>query len=190
MQIPTLDDYDLAIQQKLKGLIVKNKEVPVYYMNPEHEFKIKEVPCIVFYRVGLVRDLSRWSNDKVIYDVITDTDNNPIEAKYKAHPEPYNIFYVVRYYYRYHRDGIILFNHIMTTFPRASYLDILDMQYDIYFDSFSNPSSGYKDFGIQDKKREFVEQITYRLEALLDLSQQEGQVKFVQDTPIINTQLK
>ena len=191
MDIPTLDDYNLAIQQKLKGLELTRenntiKEVPVYYGNPEPEFRVKEVPSIVFYNSELVIDTSRWTNDRMITDIEKDMENNPDSILELNHPEPFNIIYFFRYYFKYQEDGNIILAHILNRFPRVSYLEINNDKYDIFYEGQADPMVGYKNFGEQSEKREFVKQVQYKLEALLEVDNLGVRKKVAKEVPRLN----
>ena len=191
MNIPTLDDYNLAIQQKLEGLKIIGdnniiKDVPAYYGNPESEFKIKEVPAIVFYSSEMVVDTSRWTNDRLITDIEKDEENNPDSILELNHPEPFNIIYFFRYYFKYQEDGNIILAHILNRFPRVSYLEINNDKYDIFYEGQADPMVGYKNFGEQSEKREFVKQVQYKLEALLEVDNLGVRKKVAKEVPRLN----
>lgn len=195
MIIPTLDEYNIAIQQRLKGLILEDengvaREVPVYFANPEPEFQVKEVPSIVIFSSEMVLDTSRWTNDVIITDIRKDENGNLDSLLELNNPEPYNIIFTFRYYFKYQIDGNVILMHILKQFPRVSYLDVKGEKYDIIYQNQADPMFGYKTFGEQGERREFVKQVQYKLEALLDLNDLGRRKKVVKESPIINVSTK
>lgn len=195
MYVPTLDDYNEAIKKKLQGLYLVGKngvkeEVKVYFQNPEVEIQVKELPSIVIYQSNIVLDTSRWDNNIYYGNVKRNDSGVPISITEFRAPEPYTIFYTFRYYYEYMQDGTVIFHHILKRFPRITYIEVKGQKYDMFYEGGSNPNVGYKDFGAL-KKREFVNQVTYKLEALLSIDDIINyEKKLVLHKPIINVKKK
>lgn len=195
MDVPTLDEYNLAIKQKLEGLILEDengidKKVPVNFANPELEFQVKEVPSIIIFSSEMVLDTTRWTNDSIITDIQKDENGNPDSILELKYPEPYNIFYTFRYYFRYQVDGNVILTHILKKFPRVTYLEVRNEKYDMLYEGQADPMVGYKTFGEQKVKREFIKQVQYKLEALLDLNESGKRKKLVKESPILNVSTK
>lgn len=166
---------DNAILQKLKGLQVLNEygeltDVDVIYINPEVEFKVSKYPAFIVYRQGIYPDNYRWTNDKFYDNPQYDETGNLVKVDEREAPDPYNIYYGIRLYYEFQKDGVKLNQHIMSKLRRGSYLDIDGSQYDVFFVSYRNPEATYRTYGqLQQKnQREFYEQYLYKVEIELD----------------------
>lgn len=166
---------DNAILQKLKGLQVLNEygeltDVDVIYINPEVEFKVSKYPAFIVYRQGIYPDNYRWTNDKFYDNPQYDETGNLVKVDEREAPDPYNIYYGIRLYYEFQKDGVKLNQHIMSKLRRGSYLDIDGTQYDVFFVSYRNPEATYRTYGqLQQKnQREFYEQYLYKVEIELD----------------------
>lgn len=166
---------DNAILQKLKGLKVPNEygeltDVDVIYINPEVEFKVSKYPAFIVYRQGIYPDNYRWTNDKFYDNPQYDETGNLVKVDEREAPDPYNIYYGIRLYYEFQKDGVKLNQHIMSKLRRGAYLDIDGLQYDVFFVSYRNPEATYRTYGqLQQKnQREFYEQYLYKVEIELD----------------------
>lgn len=168
--ITDLRQVDQAFKDKLEGLKIGDKVVPVIYINPEGEFKLEEYPAIVVFRSGAYPDDERWYNDVIRYDYEYWANGAPKSSKEKPNPLPYNIYYSVRLYYDYQGDGVQLNTHMMRTLHRGSYLPIGDDKYDVLFVSYKNPNATYREFGVvkENKDREFIDQYLYKVEINLE----------------------
>lgn len=166
-----IGDYNVAIYEKLSGLQLLDGngvlvDVPVIYQNPEDEFFTKILPSIVFFRCGFTPDPKRRTND--IFKESID------EYTVRVMPclEPINIYYMIRYYYQYQTDGIILHKHIINKLGlKHSTLEIKGELYDLFYKSYNISGFQYKDYGeLEVGEREFSEQFIYVLEGVIDLS--------------------
>lgn len=166
---------DKAILEKLKGLQVIDEygkliDVDVIYINPEVEFKVSKYPAFIVYRQGIFPDNYRWTNDKFYDNPVYDETGALIHVDEREAPDPYNVYYGIRLYYEYQKDGVKLNQHIMSKLRRGAFLDIEGSQYDVFFVSYRNPEATYRTYGELQKKeqREFYEQYLYKVEIELD----------------------
>jgi|SRR3712207_3521581 len=168
--INDLRQVDKAFKDKLEGLKIEDKEVPVLYINPEGELKVEEYPAIVIFRSGAYPDNNRWYNDTIKYDWEYYSNGAPKSVKEKPNPLPYNIYYSVRLYYQYQSDGVVMNTHMMRVLDRVAYLPIEGDKYDVQFVSYKNPNATYREFGTvkENKEREFIDQYLYKVEINLE----------------------
>lgn len=174
--ITDIRQIDQAIKEQLLGLTVKDANnrdilVPVVYLNPEKEFKTETYPCIVFFRLGIFPDNTRWLNTN-FYDNATFNPNTDelISVDEREAPLPFAVTYGIRLYYKYISDGTNLNTYILTKMGRRAYLTIGGSKYDIEFVSYKNPSATYREFGTikANDPREFVDQYLYTIPIELD----------------------
>lgn len=186
MEFPTIDHYNLAIKQELTGLVLDGQEVPVVYKNPEVEVAVKDVPSIVFFRHKLIPDLSRSSNDYMNADITYDLDGEKDSVERKKYPEPFNILYTIRYYFRLEQHASILMTHVLRSLPRTGFITTLGQDYDFFLEEAPKLlGTGYKDFGEVDTEREFSEQLMYSLEAVIDMYDSEF-TKLTKELPTLS----
>jgi hypothetical protein len=173
--ITKIETVDTAFYNKLVGMATTDDEgnaqsIPVVYIDPEPEFKAEAYPSIVFYRMGIYPNTEKYIND-VFYDNYTfDSSGNPLTVQKRNAPEPFIVYYGVRLYYQYQRDGLIMTDGLLARFRRGSYLDIDGDKYDASMVSYRNPNSSYRQFGEikKDEPREFIDQYLYRVDIELD----------------------
>lgn len=168
--ITSFDQVGLALIEKLSGLTIDEREVPVEYFDPDLDLGEAEYPLIVIYKTAEMPDNQRWGidpirdNPKYVNGKLESTD-------VRDHPEPWNLFYAVRLYTDYQQDLDTLKFFFRKKFPRIAYLEIEGVKYDVFHVDFSIPSSEYRDFGtVEEGKREFSEQYLIKVEVNLDLS--------------------
>ena len=171
---------DEAILKKLKGLQVMDEygkltDVDVIYINPEVEFKVSKYPAFIIYRQGVYPDNYRWTNDKFYDNPQFDESGELVRVDEREAPDPYNIYYGIRLYYEYQKDGVKLNQHIMSKLRRGAFLEIDGLQYDVFFVSYRNPEATYRTYGELERKerREFYEQYLYKVEIELDNASRE-----------------
>lgn len=170
MGILSLTDVDSSVKSSLSGLMIDGKEVPVYYADPEKEFVKEEYPFFALTRAGAYPDEQRWDNDPLTYNYVYDTNGNVKQFTERPNPIPYNVFYMVRLYYDYNLDGVVMNTHIMKLWSRGSYVTIGDDQYDVIFVSYKNPNSTYREFGKfkENDPKQYIDQYLYKLEINLE----------------------
>lgn len=188
--ITDFSQCDVALIDKLKGLIIDGKEVPVLYIDPEKEFVASSYPSIAIYRSGIYPDNFRWTNQKFYDNYTFNDDGTPATVDEREAPVPYNIYYGIRVYYEYQEDGATLSTFINSVLKRGAFIEVGGDPYDLVFVSYKNPNATYKDFGEQKENevREFVEQYLYKLEMELDIAQRT--TKQVSTELIINADTK
>jgi len=197
-KMPILTDLsllDTAIMERLSKCIIDNKFVPVTYINPEEEFMIEEFPSIVFYRTEITRGYGRLiSNYKLRDNFVYSSEGNLIQMDLRDAPLAIDVIYIIRLYYQYQEDGMLLNNFILKTFPPPPipcYITVDGEDYDFFFESHSIPKSLDDKFGkfegaaFNKKKmeREFCEQYIYWCAVDLDLFDRKS-VKTVQEIKI------
>lgn len=171
----SIAQYDIALMDKLRGLIIDGEEVPVLYISPEKEERDSKLPCITIHRAGVYPDQYRWQNE-VVYDNQTyDEEGNLVTVDIRERPHPYSLYYGVRINYEFQEDGMYMTQHIHNKLRRGSSVVIDGYSFDIEFVSYKNPSATYKDFGElkAKEKREFTEQYLYKIQGALDFSVRE-----------------
>lgn len=178
--LKNFSQLDEALIKKLSGLKVEDemgqlRDVPVLYINPEKEFQISEYPTIVIYRQGIYPDPVRWTNDKFYDNPVYDENGDLIRIDERDAPDPLNVYYGIRLFYKYQMDGVMLNQHLMSKLRRGAYLEVEGYQYDVIFVSYRNPEATYRTFGDLDenKPREFYEQYLFKVEVELDNAERE-----------------
>lgn len=168
--ITTLRQVDEAFQKKISGCKIGDKEVPVYYIDPEGEFTPEVYPAMAVFRSGAYQDFNRYSNDTFEFDVVLNSEGNKQSSKRSPNPEPYNVYYSIRLYYNYQSDGTDMNTFVMRTLNRTAYLPIDGDKYDVGFVSYKNPNATYREFGVikENKEREFIDQYLFKVEMNLD----------------------
>jgi len=172
--------------------------VPVVYIDPEKEFRkvipgedlsnceldennqvifnqgdyyAYTQPTIAFYRAGIFPDNERWDNNTLYDNPEYDNTNSLIGMTGRRAPDPYLIYYGIIFYYDFQQEGVLINRHIINSLRRGAFLTIEGDSYDVFFLSYRNPNTTYKDFGdMQEKEvRLFSEQYLFKVEGELDL---------------------
>ena len=171
----SVEQYDIAIIDKLRGLMIDGEEVPVLYISPDKELRDSKLPCITVHRAGVYPDQYRWQNELYYDNEVYDEQGNLVTVDVRERPYPYSLYYGVRINYEHQEDGMYMTQHIHKALRRGSYVVIDGYLFDIDFVSYKNPSATYKGFGeakIRDR-REFTEQYLYKIQGALDFNDRE-----------------
>lgn len=163
-QVPKIDDYNLALRNRLLEIMIDGNEVPVYFANPEEEFSPETIPCIVLFMQGMNYDPFRVNND-IIQEDVYDGENKLVAKTQIQYPTPWNFIYTVRYYYEYKIDGNELLQSISEKLPKYTFLEVLGTDYDLELLSVNIPEQ--KGFKVTEE-RKFFGQFTFKLEAELE----------------------
>jgi hypothetical protein len=185
--IHTLDELDLAMRNKLRGMSIDGNAIEPKYYSPDVDFIDAIPPAIIYYRSGQNPDPSRYSEDRVRDNPIYDADGNLLQYDVRNAPEPWSITYNVRTISEYKSDLPKMARHIMLKFPqRFSFITVKGVDYDVDFISHNLPGANYKDFGkTEEGSKEFSEQFLLRVNVLLDMSERET-AKLVKEV-VVNT---
>lgn len=171
----SIEQYDKAIMDKLRGLTIDGIEVPVLYISPDKEFRDSKLPCFTVNRSGVYPDMYRWQNEYYYDNEQYDEEDNLITVDVRERPHPYSFYYGIRVNYEFQEDGMLMTQHLQRTIRRGASIVIDGYSFDIEFVSYKNPSATYKDFGeIKSKeRREFTEQYLFKIQGALDFIERE-----------------
>ena len=174
--ITSLEELDTALVERFMGIMIDGKEVPVYYYTPDIDLVKVEAPAIVIYRTNPFLDTSRITNDEYFFDT-TETG-----VTKREHPEPWSALYSVKTLYEYQLDGIALNDKILRLFRRGGYLTVKNVDYHVEMTSAGLWGSQYKDFGrVEDGQRKFQETYSYRIDFMLEVSEDGVEVSLVDE---------
>lgn len=195
--IREIEQCDRAIVEHFKGLKLEDedgnlREVPVVFVSPQKEFSDKDdyfeivkdmLPCYVVFRNGIYPDVYGWRYDNSTYyeDVVYDEKTGqPISGYEVKATEPYNIYYGLRAYYKYHEDGAKMNFFITVKSKRGAYVIIDEEGYDFDFLSYKNPEGTYRTFGeVKEKElKYYTDQYLYKLGADLILDDSKVPIVF------------